>query len=360
MNFWLATEFIDEKSFITSCGLLIGVAFGYCAQFSGFCIRSAVCNLVDGKSKHACIAWTLALSAALVSVQLLVTLGYLEISNARQLAARGTMSGAVFGGLLLGMGIAIARGCPGRLLVLFSQGNLRALLTLSVIAASVSSATNGALSPLRVTIAELWMLEGGVSRDLASLVGLQTAAKLVIACLLLIGALALARFSKLPFTIGGPAIIIGILVTCAWYFTYIATTQGFELLYPSGISLSGPLGKLFAIVSQPAGAEIGFDVALVFGMLVGAFLSAVGRRKFRVEKIMNLQTAFRCVAGGVMIGVGSVLAGGCSIGAGLTGTSIFSVTSWAALAAIVVGIVFVQLANVLTVVTDSRAAAAPK
>jgi uncharacterized protein len=145
MDSWVATGIIDEKGLIVSGGLLIGAAFGYCAQLSGFCIRSAVCNAVNRKSNHACIAWILAVSVAFAILQLLVALDCLDISSARQLTTRGTISGAVFGGLLLGMGIVTARGCPCRLLVLLSQGNLRALLTLSVIAASVNSATNGAL-----------------------------------------------------------------------------------------------------------------------------------------------------------------------------------------------------------------------
>ncbi|MGZ9156509.1 MAG: YeeE/YedE family protein [Candidatus Binatia bacterium] len=343
MNIWSAMDFIDERNFILAGGLLIGSAFGYFAQISGFCIRSAVCNLVSGNRKHALVTWVLAAAVTLATVQVLVAIGSLELSSARQLAARGTMSGAVFGGLLLGVGIVIARGCPSRLLVLFSQGNLRALLTLTVIAASVSSATNGALTPLTVRISELWMVEGGPSRDLASLLGLETAAKLAIASLLFIGAVALARISKLPFTVCGPAIVIGVLVTCAWYFTYTATNQGFELLYPSGISLSGPLGKLFAAVHRPAGSWIGFDGAIVPGVLLGGFLAAVSRRKFSVEGVRDLYSVSRCLVGGVMIGLGSVLAGGCSIGTGLTGTSILSATSWTALAAMVSGIVVSQL-----------------
>jgi uncharacterized membrane protein YedE/YeeE len=51
--------------------------------------------------------------------------GWLDVEDARQLAARGSLSGAAVGGAMFGIGMILARGCSSRLLVLAAQGNLQ-------------------------------------------------------------------------------------------------------------------------------------------------------------------------------------------------------------------------------------------
>ena len=53
----------------------------------------------------------------------------MDVREARQLANRGSLSGAAIGGAMFGAGMVLARGCSSRLLVLAAQGNLRALLS---------------------------------------------------------------------------------------------------------------------------------------------------------------------------------------------------------------------------------------
>ncbi|MGB7322416.1 MAG: YeeE/YedE thiosulfate transporter family protein, partial [Albidovulum sp.] len=47
----------------------------------------------------------------------------------------------------------------------------------------------------------------------------------------------------------------------------------------------------------------------------------------------------RYLAGGVLMGFGSMLAGGCAVGAGMSGGSIFALTAWLALLSMWVGAV---------------------
>ena len=44
------------------------------------------------------------------------------------MAVPGSWSGAILGGLLFGVGMVLARGCSGRLLVLAATGNLRSVV----------------------------------------------------------------------------------------------------------------------------------------------------------------------------------------------------------------------------------------
>ena len=52
----------------------------------------------------------------------------------------------------------------------------------------------------------------------------------------------------------------------------------------------------------------------------------------------------RYLVGGVLMGFGSMLAGGCAVGAGMSGGSIFALTAWLALLSMWVGAIIMQLA----------------
>ena len=45
----------------------------------------------------------------------------------------------------------------------------------------------------------------------------------------------------------------------------------------------------------------------------------------------------RYIAGSILMGFGAMLAGGCAVGAGITGGSIFALTAWIALACMWLG-----------------------
>src|SRR5690606_7599541 len=126
MNWTDAVEHWGEARFLAACGLLLGLGFGFFAQRSRFCLRGAVIEFWHGRFGDKLAVWLLAFSSAVVGVQLLVVAGGLDVSTARQLAARGSLSGALVGGLVFGVGMVMTRGCASRLLVLSANGNLRA------------------------------------------------------------------------------------------------------------------------------------------------------------------------------------------------------------------------------------------
>ena len=91
-------------------GVCIGFVFGFFAQRSRFCLRSAVIEFARGMPGGKLTVWLFAFSIALLATQGLIALGAMDVSNARQLAARGSLSGAAVGGALFGIGMILARG----------------------------------------------------------------------------------------------------------------------------------------------------------------------------------------------------------------------------------------------------------
>ena len=82
-----------------------------------------------------------------------------------------------------------------------------------------------------------------------------------------------------------------------------------------------------------------FDVGLVPGVVLGALLSSLLAGEFRFEGFDGPATMRRAMIGAALMGFGGMLAGGCAIGAGVTGGSIFVATAWLALFCMWVGAV---------------------
>jgi hypothetical protein len=136
-------DILGENTTITLAGLLIGTLFGLFAQRSRFCMRSAVVEFWNRQGTAKLAIWLCAFSSAVIATQLFIALGWLDVSQARQLSATGSLSGALAGGLLFGIGMILARGCSSRMLVLAANGNLRALLTGLIFAVTAQASLNG-------------------------------------------------------------------------------------------------------------------------------------------------------------------------------------------------------------------------
>ena len=98
-------------------GLVVGLLFGALAQQSRFCLRSACIEFWRNKPSSKFAIWLFTFSTALLLTQWMIQAGHLNTGSIRQLASTGSMSGAIVGGTLFGIGMILARGCASRLLV---------------------------------------------------------------------------------------------------------------------------------------------------------------------------------------------------------------------------------------------------
>lgn len=323
---WVETY--GTASVLAVGGAFIGVLFGFFAQRSRFCLRAAVIEFWHGKFGEKLSVWLLAFSSALILVQGLILLGWLDVSSARQLANRGSLSGALVGGLLFGVGMIMTRGCASRLLVLSANGNLRALLSGLVFAVTAQAALAGSLAPLRTEISGWWTVDGGAARDVLARVGAGNVDGLVFGLLWLVVAIIFSVRSgnRLWMWIGGLG--TGLAVAAAWWFSYAVSQSSFDAVQIQGLTFSGPSAEwLMRVLASPAPA-FGFDAGMLPGVFVGSFIGALVGREFKVEGFKDGYSMARYIVGAMAMGFGSMLAGGCAVGAGMTGGAIFALTAW--------------------------------
>ena len=331
MNFANLLERYGDGNLLALGGALIGAWFGFFAQRSRFCLRAAVIEFWHWRFGEKLSVWLLAFATAVVAMQLLTLSHALDVSSARQLATRGSLSGALVGGLLFGAGMIMTRGCASRLLVLSANGNLRALLSGLIFAVVAQASLSGSLAPLRNSISGWWTVEGGAARDLLAITGAGQWGGLLAGLVWLIAALhfALRSGGGMWKWVGG--IGTGLAVAAAWWFSYLVSASSFEPVQIQGLTFSGPSAEwLMRVLAAPA-PPIGFDFGLLPGVFIGSFLGAWIGRDLRLEGFSDGYSMRRYIAGAVLMGFGSMLAGGCAVGAGMTGGSIFALTAWVTL-----------------------------
>lgn len=317
-------------------GLCVGLLFGVAAQRSAFCLRASTVELSQGQIGPRMSVWLVAFFAALAATQGAVLSGILDVSQSRQLSGVGSLSGAVIGGVLFGIGMVLARGCASRLLVLSATGNLRALITGLVLTLIAQSSLRGILAPAREYLAQLWVITGD-ARDLAQALSLSTTLVTWGAVAALAVSIAIARHRQLAWTKILAAACVGGAVALGWGLTYALSQVSFEVVAVSSVTFTGPAtDTLMAFVSERS-VPLSFGLGLVPGVFVGAGAAALLSREWHIERFGADTPMERYLIGAVLMGFGAMLAGGCAVGAAMSGGAIMSLTAWVAALSIWVG-----------------------
>jgi uncharacterized membrane protein YedE/YeeE len=333
MGWERAVEALGESGALMTAGLAIGAAFGFFAQRSRFCLRAAVIEFARGHPGGKLTVWLFAFASAVLATQLLAWWGGFDASEARQIAARGSLSGAAVGGALFGVGMILARGCSSRLLVLGAQGNLRAVISGLVFAVVAQASWTGVLAPARNAIAQWWTIEGGVSRDLIARTGIGHGGAVLFALMWLGAALWWARRQRVPVWGWAGAIGVGLSVAAAWWVTWSIAHVSFDPHPIQALSFTGPSAEVLTRVLFAGDKPPTFDLGVVPGVFAGSFVAALLHGELKLEGFQGGASMRRYIAGAVCMGFGGMLAGGCAVGAGLSGAAIFTITAWVTLVA---------------------------
>lgn len=315
-------------------GLAIGVLFGFAAQRSRFCLRAATLDFWKGNLTERVATWVLAFSAAVALTQAAVHLNMIDLNIIRSLNQRGSLSGAIIGGAMFGVGMVLTRGCASRLLVLSAGGNLRSVVAGMVFAVTAQASLRGWLSPLRDTFANLWTLDDPTALNMIAYVGAKPVFGIIAGLICLGIGIWMAVYLRISAKTGFFALVVGLAVASGWTFTAAMAEASFDPQQVKSLSFTGPsAATLMQVLTLPV-FKPEFDVGLVPGVLLGAFLGALWGKELKIEGFHDGLGMRRYIIGAVLMGFGGMLAGGCAIGAGVSGASVFSTISWLTLLAI--------------------------
>ncbi|TDL90731.1 YeeE/YedE family protein [Meridianimarinicoccus aquatilis] len=332
----ILNRFGDAET-LFALGLAVGLLFGAAAQHSRFCLRAATAELGSGRAGPKLGIWLIVFATALLLTQGAVITGLLDPSQTRQISGVGSLSGAIIGGLMFGAGMILARGCASRLLVLSGTGNMRALITGLVLTVVAQASYRGVLAPAREAIFGMWTVSGGAARDLVAVTGLGRPAFFALGVGMLIAGLVAARRGNLETSRIISAALVGVAVTIGWVGTFAIAQMSFEPVAVSSVTFTGPAtDTLMGLINERA-LTLSFSVGLVPGVFLGSGLMAVVTKEFHLQRFDADTGMERYLMGAVLMGFGAMLAGGCAVGAGVSGGAVLALTAWVAVASMWVG-----------------------
>jgi len=122
-----------------------------------------------------------------------------------------------------------------------------------------------------------------------------------------------------------------LMVAAAWGFSQWVAKESFDPVQIQGLTFSGPSAEWLMRVVQWPWPPIGFEFGLMPGVFLGSLIGALLGKDWRLEGFTDGYSMRRYMGGAILMGFGSMLAGGCAVGAGVTGGAIFALTAWGSL-----------------------------
>lgn len=348
MSDWFA-DLIDQPQVLLLLGMaLIGIAYGLIAQWSRFCLLRGLLHRWQHQDSRKLQAFALAMATSLLFTQLARVLFDLDLDRSVFFPRDFSPLLVLLGGVIFGYGMTLANACGARSVVLLASGNLRSAVTLLALALGAGMTLSGILAPLRLLLDGLPLPRlSGVT--LPELFGLASSWAMVVLISLLLLVLLAFCFLSCPRcrtsgrrlaldgrdALGG--LSLGLLIALSWWWTGWAAQDPFQPQAPAALSFIAPIAQTQQYLLLSTGSRLNLGVVLVLGVFCGALVRALLAKEFRWQGFDSTRQTHFSLLGGFMMGVGGVLALGCSVGQGLSGFSTLALTSFFALAGILLG-----------------------
>lgn len=334
---------LEAADLAVIAGLLIGLVYGAVGLLSGFCMMSSLRGWWAGGDSRLVRTYALAMGVAIVATQVLAVEGFVDLGKSIYLQPTFSVPVMFAGGLLFGYGMVLANGCGSRALVLLGRGNLRSFVVVVVLAIFAQMTLKGLIAPARIALVQATQTTVAANSlpALLSFLGLgampsRAFAASPLSAGLILFAFTHAAFRRSPGQIAA-GIVVGLLIAGGWYATGYLGADEFNPVPVTSLTFIAPIADSLQYAMLSTGLTLNFGIATVGGVFAGSLATALLTRSFRLEGYSSPQHMLRSAGGAALMGIGGVMAFGCSIGQGLTGLSTLAVASFIAVAGILLG-----------------------
>ncbi|WP_233261097.1 YeeE/YedE thiosulfate transporter family protein [Limnohabitans sp. WS1] len=347
-----------QSHWVLGLSFFLAVLAGGVLHRSHFCTMGALSDIFLMGSATRLRQWVLTVAVAILGFGAMAGLGLISPQNTIYANTSLSFVSLGLGGLLFGSGMVLASGCISKSLTRLGAGNLKSLVVLLVVGVSALATMRGlpavwrvhALDPISLPLSHGAFVGQWVTHwtgwTLASASGVSAG---FVGALLLLWVFKDASFRS--WRDAWPGLAVGSCVVVAWW---VSGVLGFVSEHPETLDtvfLTTASARMEAI-SMTAPVALWWDAWMYFsdgskrltlgmvwvpGLILGSFLSASHEGSFRWEGFTQTPDLVSHLLGGVLMGVGGVLAMGCTFGQGLSGLSTLSWGSMLAVAGMVLG-----------------------
>ena len=343
---------------------LAAVVMGVAISRTNFCTMGAVSDWVNLRDFGRLGAWMLAIVVTMLSVSILEVSSVFELDGSRPPYRSPTFAWLryLLGGLMFGVGMTLAGGCVSKNLVRFGGGNLKSFVTLIFAAICAYLMTKTVffeiafynwIHPLSIDLSPLNIQTQDIGSIMAALIpsidaGVFHIVTAIAVSVLVVWFILKTRGIRNNLANIGAGLIIGGAVTVGWYLTAgpagIEWAEAAEFVDnpPVGVGVQSftfvnPLGEFISLFLDLGNISILVTAGMLaaVGLVAGSFADALVSRQFRLSWFASFRDFVVNAVGGILMGIGGVLALGCTIGQGISGLSTLAVGSIIVLVAII-------------------------
>jgi uncharacterized membrane protein YedE/YeeE len=355
---------IHQQVLLTVFG--IALALGAVGQKTRFCTMGAVSDWVNMGDTGRMRSWVLSMAVALAGVVLLEATGTIDLAAETfppYRSANFAWLRYIVGGIMFGVGMTLGSGCGNRTLVRIGGGNVKSLTVLVVAAVCAylmlwtplyEKAFLPWIQATTINLAQHGVATQEVGAIVAGMFGREATRSfnLGVAALVALG-LFVWVFKSRDFRasvdniVGGAA--VGLAVVAAWYVTGGPMGRAWKeyaematdipsRVQTQSFTFVAPMGDTVRYLLDPTQLGlINFGVVALAGVIIGSLAYALPTRGFRYERFYTIGDFVTHVAGGALMGIGGVVAMGCTIGQAVTGVSTLAMGSILAFFGMVIG-----------------------
>lgn len=321
-------------------GMFGGTVLGLAARLGRFCTLGALEDALYGADMRGLRMWSLAIGTAIAGTFTIAALGWLELADTVYARTALDPAASIVGGVIFGYGMAMAGNCGLGALARLGGGDLRSFVVVVVMGISAYVTLNGPLAALRIALFPQETTAATEVIGFAHLIAAPLGSSPLLPALLIAAALAGWALSDPGFRSTRRAfwaMAAGLAIVSAWLGMGLLSAASFEDLSPVSHRFTAPLGEALLYLMTSSGGGLSFAIGSVAGVLAGALCGALIQAQFRWEACDDPRELGRQIAGAALMGMGGVIALGCSVGQGLTAFSTLAFSAPVVLASIAVG-----------------------
>ena len=306
--------------------ILSGLGLGYILERGDFCFHSTIRGIFrQPREMDLARAYVLTLLIATPLIYVMMVLGWI-----RPYVAPWTWQANIIGGLIFGAGMVVAATCITGFFYKLGHGMLGVLLGIVGWIVGDLLVFNGPLGTLRNSlVADPIMIDG----ESATLLNSGSAGLAILGIAFVAGAIYLVRCPHEQRGKYWSWIPLGVATALFTSFAWLLARAGNES-YTYGTS--GVPTSIWFALSDGLQINIWIPIAL-FSLIPGAVIAA-----WRADTLWirgeTMKRYGELAAGGLLMGIGSAIAGGCNLGHSLVGVPLLSLGSITSTLAIITGI----------------------
>lgn len=333
---------------------------GFVMQKSNFCTMGAISDYFLMGNLIRARQWALAIAVAMIGLSFLKYFHVLQIEDSIYVAPKVLWLSTIVGSVMFGFGMVLASGCAGKNLIRLGSGNLRALMVVLVMGLFAQMTLRGIFAVLRVNTVDQIYFTLPTPSDLPSILNhfvqlddsVVLCLSLLLAGFILLWALKDKEFFTLKYALAG--LVVGLCVVVYWWLVgyvsfieedpntlekaYVASnTNRIEL-----VSFVAPIAYLldYLTLFSDASKKLTIGIVSIFGVVIGSFIAARVSQVWRLQAFSSLTDLSQHIIGAALMGVGGIMALGCTFGQGLSGISTMSLSAILALFGFIAGAFF--------------------